>query len=90
MQLLDTTQFKGTWSFKERGSEFQKGSQPKNLLIERQTRTGTMSTITSDYTDARFSKSDSALTLIDHQLAITQLNRDYSPAEYRNNLGASC
>jgi hypothetical protein len=49
-----------------------------------------MTTITSDYTDARFSKSDSALLLIDHQPAITQLNRDYSPAEYRNNLGASC
>ena len=24
MQLLGTTQFKGAWSFKERGSEFQK------------------------------------------------------------------
>jgi hypothetical protein len=49
-----------------------------------------MTTITSDYTDARFSNSDSAQVLIDHQPAITQLNRDYSPAEYRNNLGASC
>jgi len=42
MQLLGATQFKGAWSFKERGSEFQKGSQPKNVLIERQTRTRTM------------------------------------------------
>ena len=34
--------------------------------------------------------SDSALLLIGPELAITQLNRDYSPAEYRNNLEASC
>ena len=88
MQLLGTTQFKGAWSFK--GSELQKRLAAKELLTERQTRTGTMTTITSDYTNARFSKSDSAPLLIDHQPAITQLNRDYSPAEYRNNLGASC
>jgi hypothetical protein len=46
-----------------------------------------MTTITSNYTKARSSKSDSALLLIDHQSGIMQLNRDYSPAEYRNNLG---
>ena len=45
-----------------------------------------MTTITSNYTEARFSKSDSALLLIDHQSGITQLNRDYSPAEYRNSV----
>jgi hypothetical protein len=49
-----------------------------------------MTTITSDYTDARFSNSDSAQLLIDHQPAIRQLNRDHSPAEFRNNLVASC
>ena len=49
-----------------------------------------MTTITSNYTEARFSKSDSTLLLIDHQPGITQLNRDHSPAEYRNNLWAFC
>ena len=47
-----------------------------------------MTTITSHYTEARFSKGDSALLLIDHQSGIMQLNRDYSPAEFRNNVMA--
>ena len=37
-----------------------------------------MTTITSNYTEAQFSKRNSALLLIDHQSGITQLNRDYS------------
>ncbi len=47
-----------------------------------------MSTISSNYSQARFSKDDSALLLIDHQAGIMQLNRDYSPAEFRNNIVA--
>lgn len=45
-----------------------------------------MTSITSSYTEGRFSKDDSALLLIDHQAGIMQLNRDYSPAEFRNNV----
>jgi nicotinamidase-related amidase len=44
-----------------------------------------MTSITSNYTEARFSKDDSALLLIDHQSGIMQLNRDPSPVEFRNN-----
>src|SRR3954470_13257561 len=38
------------------------------------------------YTKTRFSPTDSALVLIDHQSGIMQLVHDYSPAEFRNNV----
>ncbi|WP_065943420.1 isochorismatase family protein [Pseudomonas sp. 25 R 14] len=40
------------------------------------------------YTQTRFSADDSALVLIDHQSGIMQLVRDYTPAEFRNNVVA--
>jgi nicotinamidase-related amidase len=44
-----------------------------------------LTSITSSYTETRFSKEDSALLLIDHQAGIMQLNRDYTPTDFRNN-----
>ena len=43
-----------------------------------------MTTIISNYTEARFSKDDSALLLIDHQSGIMQLNHDPTPVEFRS------
>ncbi len=43
-----------------------------------------MTSITSNYTKARFSKDDSALLLIDHQSGIMQLNHDPTPVEFRS------
>ncbi len=43
-----------------------------------------MTSITSNYTEARFSKDDSALLLIDHQSGIMQLNHDPTPVEFRS------
>ena len=42
-----------------------------------------MSSITSNYNKARFSKDDYALLLIDHQSGIMQLNHDPSPMDFR-------
>src|SRR5260370_111709 len=41
-----------------------------------------MTSITSNYTEARFSKDDSALLLIDHQSGIMQLNHDPTRVEF--------
>ena len=41
---------------------------------------------TKDYTKTRFSASDAALVMIDHQSGVMQLVHDYSPAELRNNV----
>ena len=41
---------------------------------------------TNSYTKSRFSASDAALVLIDHQSGIMQLVHDYSPVELHNNV----
>src|SRR6202140_5424970 len=41
---------------------------------------------TKNYTKTRFSASDSALVMADHQSGVMQLVHDYSPAELRNNV----
>jgi nicotinamidase-related amidase len=41
---------------------------------------------TKSYTKTRFSASDAALVMIDHQSGVMQLVHDYSPAELRNNV----
>jgi nicotinamidase-related amidase len=41
---------------------------------------------TKNYTKTRFSASDAALVMIDHQSGVMQLVHDYSPAELCNNV----
>jgi nicotinamidase-related amidase len=47
---------------------------------------GTKDMSAENYTKSRFSANDTALLLIDHQAGILQLVKDYSPAEFRNNV----
>ena len=42
--------------------------------------------MSTSYTKTRFSATDAALLLVDHQSGIMQLVHDYSPAEFRNNV----
>lgn len=38
------------------------------------------------YTFTRLNKSDAALLVVDHQIGLSELVRDYSPVEFRNNI----
>ena len=42
-----------------------------------------MTSITSNYTESRFSMDNAALLLIDHQTGTMQLNHDPTPVEFR-------
>lgn len=43
-------------------------------------------TAVQGYTFTRLNKSDAALLVVDHQIGLSELVRDYSPVEFRNNI----
>ncbi|KAF8216393.1 hypothetical protein K438DRAFT_1953340 [Mycena galopus ATCC 62051] len=42
--------------------------------------------LASAYTSERINKNDSMLLVVDHQIGLFQLVRDFGPEEYRNNI----